>query len=613
MKEKVKNTPQAVFAEYKRGAAYKSNLSKRGMYEQNRINERFYVGDQWHGAQCGDARPLVRHNVIKRIGDYKMAVVTASTLSVRYSAEGVGCTKDQAEQLRQYRDGYRSGQEVQGISEEDKVNLIMNVLSDYWRTTAERVKLDDKKAEVLRKAYITGTGILYSYWDPHVQTGQYADAGKTSAVKGDIACEVLDVENVYFGDPTMDSIEGQPFIIIAQRRSVDELKREARQYRRSAHTIDAIRPDRDTGYHAGEADKEQAEQEKATVLTKLYRSYNEDGTPGTIKAIRVVEGAVIRPEWDLQIRRYPLAKIHWESKSNCAYGVSEVTYLVPNQIAINRALSAGTWALMLMGMPIMLVNRDVVTEPITGDPGQVIPVHGKEDIGNAINYVTPRNFTPQFSNMTNDMIANTLNQSGASDAALGNFRPENTSAIIAAREAATTPLQLVQNRFYSFIEDVSRIWAEFWVKMYGIRRLKIEDENGVWYMPFNAKDCEGLLINARVDVGPANLWSELQVIQTLDNLLQAKLITPVEYLSRLPKGILPDQDALVRAVKQRTEPQPTENPGGNVDMGSMLNSLPPEYRQKIAGMDPAQREQLIQTMMQGQMGGTVPITPENTF
>ncbi len=604
MKQKTKNTPKAIFEEYKRGAGYKTNLCYRGLYEQNRINERFYVGDQWHGAQCGDSRPLVRHNVIKRIGDYKMAVVGASTLGVRYSAEGIGCTKDQAEKLRVYRDGYRSGEEAQDITEEDKINLIMNVLSDYWRTTAERVKLDDKKAEVLRKAYITGTGILYTYWDPYVQTGQFADDAKTSAVKGDIACEVLDVENVYFGDPTVDSIEAQPYIIIAQRRSVEELKREARRNRRTAHTIDAIHPDRDTGYHAGEADQELTEQEKATVLTKLYRTYNEDGTPATIKAIRVVEGAVIRPEWDLTIRRYPLAKIHWETKSNCAYGVSEVTHLVPNQIAINRALSAGMWALMLMGMPIMLVNGDVVTEPITGDPGQILTVHGNDAMNSAVSYVTPRNFTPQFANMTNDMITNTLNQSGANDAALGNFRPDNTSAIIAAREAATTPLQLIQNRFYSFVEDVARIWSEFFVNMYGKRRLKIEDENGVWYMPFNAEDCKNLLINARVDVGPANLWSELQVIQTLDNLLQAKLITPTEYLSRLPKGSVPDQEALVRAVKQRTEPQTEENDGGGVDMAGMLKTLPPKYQQAIARMNPAQREQLMQRMTQ--MGGGMP-------
>ena len=42
------------------------------------------------------------------------------------------------------------------------------------------------------------------------------------------------------------------------------------------------------------------------------------------------------------------------------------------------------------------------------------------------------------------MIAQTLTQSGANNAALGDVRPENTSAIIAVREAATMPLQMLK-------------------------------------------------------------------------------------------------------------------------------------------------------------------------
>lgn len=57
-------TPAAIFAEYERGVAYKAGLGERGLYEQGRANERFFAGDQWHGARSGGERPLVRHNVI---------------------------------------------------------------------------------------------------------------------------------------------------------------------------------------------------------------------------------------------------------------------------------------------------------------------------------------------------------------------------------------------------------------------------------------------------------------------------------------------------------------------------------------------------------------------
>lgn len=82
---------------------------------------------------------------------------------------------------------------------------------------------------MLRNAYISGTGILFTYWDDSIETGLYADNSRTKAIKGDIACEVLDVENVVFGDPNNDDIQSQPYIIIAQRRDYEEVRREARK------------------------------------------------------------------------------------------------------------------------------------------------------------------------------------------------------------------------------------------------------------------------------------------------------------------------------------------------------------------------------------------------
>ena len=69
MKENREPTPRQVWEEYEAGARFKAGLGERGLYEQNRMNERFFAGDQWHGARCGGDRPLVWHNVIKRIGE----------------------------------------------------------------------------------------------------------------------------------------------------------------------------------------------------------------------------------------------------------------------------------------------------------------------------------------------------------------------------------------------------------------------------------------------------------------------------------------------------------------------------------------------------------------
>ena len=217
--------PEQVQAEYRAGVEYKRQLGDRGMYEQNRINERFYSGDQWHGVNCGDSRPLVRYNVIKRIGDYKMAVVGTPPTVVRFSAEGVPVTPALSQQVESYRNALRQGDKVETLTPDAAAQAMACALTDYFATTANRLKLECLKQRVLRNAYLTGTGVLYTYWDDRIPTGLYADQARTTPICGDIAAEVLEVEQVYLGDPTLEDIQQQPYVLIAQRRPVAEIRR----------------------------------------------------------------------------------------------------------------------------------------------------------------------------------------------------------------------------------------------------------------------------------------------------------------------------------------------------------------------------------------------------
>lgn len=613
MNEKKWDSPAQIEEEYKSGAQFKSGLGNRGLYEQNKMNERFFAGDQWHGAKCGQDRPLLQHNVIKRIGDYKLAVVGSASVSVSYSADGVPCVATEREHIRTTMESLASGGTMDGLPESEKINLIMGAMSDYFRVTAERVKFEDKKTAVLRNAYIGGTGVLYTYWDDRIMTGLYADEGRTTPIKGDIACQVLDIENVYFGDPNLDSVQDQPYIILAQRKRIDEIKREMHRNRRPQDEIDSIKPDREIGYQAGDrAGNEPTDAEKTLVLTKLYKEWDKEGDTYRVMAVEVCGKATVRKAWDTMLRLYPIAKMSWEARNNCVYGDSEVTNLIPNQIAINRANTAAAWAVMILGMPIMIVDGDAVPGEVTNDPGQIIKVYGAN--GTPITFAQPPAFSPQFENLVNSLISNTLAQNGANDAALGNMRPDNMSAIVAVREAATMPMQMTQNRFYSFIEDVARIWAEFWVCLYGNRSLHISDKSGDWYLPFNGDDYKNLLISTKIDVGASGVWSEAQSIQTLDGLLTAQVIDPMQYLERLPKGIIPDLNGLLRDYRERAQAHPpaaTEDDpptgndeamtdGGEMSVEQMLAQLSPEYQQTWADMTPEQQAQALQKM-QGMM------------
>lgn len=548
-------SPEQVFAEYERGRRYKARMGTRGMYEQNRINERFYVGDQWHGAHCGGDRPLVRYNVIKRIGEYKQAVVGAAPVAVNYSADGVADTqiiRGRVEDLRRRLVGGEAATEALAtLDGETRTQLVMSALSDYFRATAERVNFEGLRERALQNAYVSGTGLVYTYWDERIPTGQVAADGRTP-IRGDIACEVLEVEQVYFGDPTVEDVQEQPYILVAQRRRVEELQRTARRYGASREEAAAIRPDR-TGDGATGADGEP--DGKATVLTRFWKAWNEDGTRYEVMAEQVCRGVTVRPAWRLGVRLYPIAKFNWETRRGCAYGDSEIPYLIPNQIAINRAMTAGVWATMVMGMPIMVVNGDVVTQPITNDPGQVLQVYGSsEDVERAVRYVTPPSVNATFSTSVASLINNTLAQSGVNSTMLGDVQPENTSAIIAVREAALMPLTVVQNRYYRFLEEIARQWAEFWVCQYGQRALKVDTDEGVWYLPFDGAQYADQLIHARVDVGASSVFGEAQTITTLGNLFDRGVIDEVQYLSRLPKGTVPNLDGLIRDRKMAAAP-----------------------------------------------------------
>lgn len=595
--EKTKLQPKEIFGEYRSGVSFKEGIGAHGLYEQTKMNERFFVGDQWYGVKAGNTRPLVRRNLIKRIGEYKMSVIAAAPVAVNYTADGVPFMQEQAAEAEKMKEEISAGKVPSGSPQAPEVSVICGALSDYFRATAERVRFDTKKEELLRNAFISGTGIAYTYWDPDCTTGMYADTERSIPIKGDIGFEVLDVENVCFGDPNCDSVEKQPYIIISQRIQADDARREAK---RNGLPTDFIEPDGAGGYGFNSGDRgesEPADSRRVTVLTKLYRSYDENGE-SEIWAVKTTERALLRKPWSLGITRYPISKFCWERRRSSAYGDSEITYLIPNQIAINRALSAAVHGVMCNGMPIMTVNGDVIPDEISNDPGQVIRAYGTgEDIATAIRYVTPPAFAAQYENLVNDLAAGTFSDSGANDAALGNLRMDNASAIIQLREAAMAPMQIYMNRFYDFIEDTARIWAEMWISYYGSRALRIENKNGIAYIPFNAERYKGLSLTARIDVGAATLWGEAAVVGSLDSLLRAQIITPLQYLERLPKGLIPNLTGLIRELSQQQATAPADEKSvADTAIEQLKNNYPEQYEQ-LKRMSPEQQNEIIQQLM----------------
>ncbi len=610
----IKLETKSIWSEYEAGQQYKNSIGDKGIHDQARINERFFVGDQWHGVNAGNEKPLTRRNIIKRIGEYKMATIGSAPIAVNYSAEGVPDTTD-ISASGAIRTQMMGGEVPQGDASDVEISVVMNALTDYFKITAERLKYDDKKDQLLRNAYISGTGILYTYWDSSIKTGLYADEGRTMAIMGDINCEVLDIENVVFGDPNNEEVESQPYIIIARRLDVDAVRREAEKY---GQATDDIVPDGAYGYYRNSGDRgedEPADSKRVTVITKLYKKYDDQGNC-TVWGKTVTETAVIRPEWNLLIHRYPIAKFIWERRRSCAYGDSEITYQIPNQIALNQAHSISVWAMQNTGMPKTVINGDLIPDGISNDPAEVVKIYGSaEDMVSAIRYIAPPNYGAAFINFTDAFAQNVLSDNGANDAALGNFRPDNATAIVQAREAAIAPMQMYQNRFYSANEDVARIWADFWITMYGRRSIKINDGGSVRYMVFDAERYKDLVITAKIDVGASTLWSEAVSISNLGNLLTAQQISFIEYLERIPKGLIPNVSGLINARKQQeqqaqvaaqqqammqqqaaAQPNVTPDQIGDGEVLEYMRQTNPEVYERLMSLSPEDQQRAMAMM-----------------
>ncbi|MBQ0083870.1 MAG: hypothetical protein KBS52_03790 [Clostridiales bacterium] len=530
-------SPEQIAGEYNTAQLYKDSIGSYGIREQAKINERFFVGNQWYGANCGNSRPLVRHNVIKRIGDYKMSALLSDNVEVRFSAEGVPNTVKNRKAVTEIRKNAALGNNVlSDLNSEEKISFVMEALNDYRRTTAHRVKFDSLLCTALKNAYISGTGVIYTYWDDSIETGLYADDAKTTPIKGDIVCETIPIENLCFGDPRETDLQKQPFIILSGNYSGEEVLEQVKRF--SPQNVDRFTESAE--YKDG----------RVTLLTKLFKEYDKNGV-ASVYAVRTAAGVTVREKWNIGVRRYPLAVFCWETRPDCAYGHSEITYLIPNQIAINRMTTAKVWSVMSSGMPLLLVNGDIVDGDITNDPGQIIKVYGTaEDTENAVKYVSPPSDNLGYADIIEPLIDNTLSASGANAAALGDVAPNNTSAIIELQNAARLPLITLKKRYFAFLEEISGIWAEFWIRVYGNRKLKQVDENGVWYFDFSGKEYENLVLCAEADVYSDTVLSTKDTIELLDKLFDKGIITASQYLKRLPKGTVQSLNELIISGKE---------------------------------------------------------------
>jgi len=549
--------PSGVWNEYTRAIGYNNTIN---LYNTVRDNEDFYIGDQWIGVKAPDLpKPVL--NILKPSVNYFISTI---------------CSDDIGTQLNSFGDDAES-------------EKLMRVFAKDIDRIMEDDKTKSKFREAVRDAAVTGDGILYWYWDDSIKTG--------SASMGDVRSDIIPNINVLFGNPYEKQVQKQPYVIVAQRLPVQFVREEAEA--NGIEDYDCIVPDQDSN---------QGEQgDLNNLVTVLVKFWKEDGT---VRALKTTKTVMVREEWDTENKLYPVAWMRWYKKRSSYHGQAVVTGLIPNQITVNKLFAMYIKSVEMNAFPKIVYDMDKFRNGWSNRVGEAVGVRG--DVGQAaVNVLRGGEVSYQVMDVIERCIAMTKDTIGANDAALGSLNPSTAaaSAIIATQQASAAPLEMQRQEFFDFVEQCVLIILDFMAHYYGSRETKVEYEAESVMDPMTGMMSEApkreekeridyrkiadMVRNLEVSVGSSAYWSELAQMQTMDNLLQAGIITDtVTYLESIPDKWLPNKQELIESAKKHLEEQqaaqgmqgmpgmmpqqsaPTGKAGEPVpDAGNMFNSM----------------------------------------
>jgi hypothetical protein len=508
-----------IWKKYEAGLKFNTDIH---LLENVETNENYYIGKQWEGVKS-NGLPTPVFNMLKQIVQHQVASITSDNIKMNASPLAASANDSEMEKLTR-------------------------IVNDEFAALFERNRVTTLLREYARNAAVDGDSCLFSYWDEDT-----------------VVTEILENTRVFFGNPNDKNVQNQPYIIIARRDMLDEVKEFAEEH--GCKELDKIKADSDDNQSKMDAMVD----DKVTRLLYLWK----DKKTGSVHGIESVKGTIIRPEWDLMIRRYPITWLNWDYVQDCYHGQALITGLIPNQQFVNKAYAMAMVSLMMSAFPKIVYDRNRVTR-WTNQVGAQIGVNG--DITGIAQVLEPAQISPQVAQFISSAIEHTQSFTGATAAALGNTRPDNTSAIIALQRAASIPSEITKQNLYQSVEDLGRIYVEFMAFYYGTRTVDVPAEavmpadmlqfamvpqNQKMQTEFDFSALQDIPMFLKLDVGASAYWSEIASMQTLDNLLQLGQIDIVDYLERIPDGYISKREELLAKYKQRLAPQTPDV--GNVE------------------------------------------------
>lgn len=501
---------------YERGLDFNASIN---LEDTVRVNENFFIGKQWEGV-ISNGLPTPVFNFLKRVCCFTVATITSDNIKV--NASPLSATPNTTSLVEPVR---IINEELDALTELNNIPSLMR--------------------EFARNAAVDGDGCLYTWWDPDAETGQDA--------KGCIRTEIVENLRVHFGNPNDRDVQSQPWIILERREIISAAQAEAKEngfetWRNIGGDGDNTNPD---------AAKETTD--KVTTILLFWR----DTKTRHIWAYKCARGSSVREPWDLGIKLYPISWLNWDYIQDCFHGQAMITGLIPNQIFVNKLWAMSQLSLMTTAFPKVVYDATRVGK-WDNRIGAAIGIQGG-DVNNVAKIIDPASISPQISQFIQLAVEETEQSLGATSVALGDTRPDNTSAIIALQRAASTPSEITKQNLYKSIEDLYRIYIEFMGEYYGKRYVDMttpEEVRQVYDfigqetpaeipMQFDFSQLKDMPMHIKLDIGASSYYSEIASIQTLDNLLKMGKIDTIQYLERIPDGYIPGRRELINELKEQ--------------------------------------------------------------
>ena len=514
-----KPTPELVYKRYDKGVSFNTQIN---LYDTVKENENFFIGKQWEGVES-NGLPTPVFNFLKRVTLFQIATISSNNLSMQ--ATPLNSTSR-----------YELGD----------LEQVTDVLNKQFAELFERNKIVTKVREFMRNAAVDGDGATYSWFDPDMETGQEA--------KGGIVTEIIENTRIIFGNPNERNVQEQPYVIIPMRKQVEYVKNLAEKNGVRKDDIDSIKADSEAYDNKMDA----LTDDRVSMYVYLYRDFE----TGTLHSYKCTQNVELEADKDTELKFYPITWMNWDYIQDCYHGQALISQLLPNQKFVNKAFAMAMISLMTTAYPKIVYDKTRIPK-WDSRVGAAIGVNGG-DMNSIAKIIDPAQISPQIGQFIDLAVNYTQNFMGASDAALGDTRPDNTSAIIALQRASNAPLELVKLNMYESIEDLGRIYLDMMRVYYGTRYVQVKFlskqemnnqplgmslQNEEFNKPFDFSILNEIPMSLKLDVGASSYWSEITTVQTLDNLLMQGKIELVDYLERIPEGYVSKKQELIDKLK----------------------------------------------------------------